>query len=220
MLGNSDNTPADAKGTGTAAVLSKLTKRVGVGHSLLRLISGRSRLPLRFFWPLEDRMSDTILRRSRGERHRAFEHHKLDQANSRHASVARATLRWRGKNKVNKFRSTVYTAFTNPLSIILMLVNWVTIGWTYFLKTPLPGGPAYEYDSEPVIFKIFSSLNRLPLSLTGVLFFPWSSRGAAVARSWWFDPSFYLAATLFISVQWALLGYLISLAIRRHRSQE
>jgi hypothetical protein len=109
--------------------------------------------------------------------------------------------------------------FTNPLSLILVATNLAADIWIYFFKPSVPGF-RYDYYEEPTYFKIFQTINIIPETITGWIFYPIDHLFSLEQHIRWQSAIFYLIFALLSSVQWALIGYLLVYAWRSFRTKQ
>ncbi|MGB7068401.1 MAG: hypothetical protein WBD22_02815 [Pyrinomonadaceae bacterium] len=95
-----------------------------------------------------------------------------------------------------------------PLSFILVAANLGVDIWSHFLKPNVPGF-RYDYHEEPTYFKIFRTLNVVPESIAGLIFYPIDRLFLFGQDSYWQVISFSAIFALLCAIQWALVGYFI-----------
>lgn len=99
--------------------------------------------------------------------------------------------------------------FVNWFSVVLIVANFCMVVWNHFFKPRVPGF-VYDYYEEPTYFRIYSSLTKIPDVIAGWLFYPIDHFFQLDQHLRWQSGIFYLIFILFSSIQWAIVGWLLS----------
>ena len=96
---------------------------------------------------------------------------------------------------------------------LLVVLNLVVTVLIYFHKPRVPGF-RYDYLEEPTYYRVFKTINVIPDSITGYLFYPIFQIFGVTNNMSLLGPLFHLVVLLLASLQWALIGFTLSSLIR------
>jgi len=119
---------------------------------------------------------------------------------------------------MNSIFNGIKSVFCNPISLALASINLGVDIWIHLFKPSVPGF-RYDYFEEPSYFKVFRTVNILPETITGFVFYPIDHVFELHQHFWLQSTIFSLIFAILSFAHWAIVGYLLAVSWRSIRDR-